>query len=61
MLQLNIGQRVILPKLTGEFMRPRPGTVIDDCDQFYLIKLDVGYKECVLKTDDKGLTICRKR
>lgn len=48
---LNIGQRVILPKLEGKVCgsRKRAGTVTGENKYFYVVKTDIGYNECIHK------------
>ena len=48
-MQLKIGQRVVLPKMPGECMRRRPGTVVEEYEHYYIVRTDIGYTECVSK------------
>ncbi len=46
-LKLKIGQKITLPKLIGEFMKPRPAVVVQEYPTFYVVKTKAGYMETV--------------
>lgn len=48
-MDLDVGQRVVLPKLVGEGLHRRPGTVVAEYKRFYLVRTDIGYNECIFK------------
>lgn len=46
-VKLRVGQRVKLPKLSGDLMVNRPGKVVAEYPTYYVVKTDAGYKETV--------------
>lgn len=55
--KMKIGDKVLLPKLPGEYQPRRKGTVVAKTDYFWLIQMEKGYKESVLFMDEKEVKV----
>lgn len=54
---MKIGDKVILPKLPGEFQPRRKGIVVAKTDYFWLIQMEKGYKESAPFMDEKEVKV----
>lgn len=56
-MKLKIGQRVKLPRMNGELMRRRTGTVVEEYEHYYVVLTDIGYNESISKYGETGVKV----
>lgn len=54
---MKIGDKVMLPKLPGEFQPRRKGTVVAKTRFFWSVQMEKGYMESILFMDEKEVRV----